>query len=160
MFGSVNNAEWEEINAGLPDIRPVVDRRSNWPYLEWIGPDKLDFQTVGRLRISGACFWDACENIRGARFALAQAIGVREFFFNYGDPEQTDKGNRALGYFYSQLYGDYVPLLLYSGIEHALNGLLSLFDVDVSIGKGKYLLRRVIDGFRQQRNDHALSLHF
>lgn len=137
----LSDEEWDTIRARLPDIHPVMNRINKWPLFDEIGGEPNLFSNIEKiklLRISGPCFYDAAHFIRCAQYSFAQAIGHQKYYVEKGVSELSSTENLAAGHFYRRFYMDYIPVLLWSSMEHCANGIAVLSHIELKKGNHSF----------------------
>jgi hypothetical protein len=129
-------------SVNFPDTSAVINRIANFPVHDWISSNPLkdpEFEELERIRLSRVCLHDAAEDIRGAGYALKQAVDVKNDYLAQTDSEQSNRELVALAYYFGRFYADYVPLLLYSSAKDALDAIYYLFNWETKNETGKAL---------------------
>lgn len=153
----LSHEQWADIHSELPDVAALCSRINSFPYADWIDFAKSELEdgtvllrspeTLSRLRKSRGSIQDAANALLNARYALSQAMGVRQYYLSLSSDPRDE--NHVLADLRSRFYGDYVPLLLCSCVEHTLTVTIQLHALSNKPKKVKDRERR-IDAVRRE----------
>lgn len=147
----LSDKEWAKINADLPDVEFVCGRIVRWKRADYVSVS--DAEITSALRKSNVCFRDAAYTLNSARYALGQAIGVRQYFMSKSQTNHDT--DHAMADIRSRFYADYMPLLLIASAEHTFAGLQYLFDLKIS-DKISSRFKPVLDALSKQHPGHNM----
>jgi hypothetical protein len=175
IWVDISQEEWRSVEQELPDIAPILQHIENQPRQDEVIVRPLNPEVIRLLRISSSCFWDAIHNLWGAWFALKQALGITKYpkcvRIAYSANVEITEANEFAIDFLNHFYADYVPLLLFSSVEHALKGLAILHGIEISKEsengeskgkkkrKKKNLLEKTIKAYESQYPNHPFISH-